>query len=120
VCGLSWPANDDLRTPGVDAAHILPWAKYDLDVVPNGLCLCKQHHWAFDHLLIGIVADGSGFRIGLTDLAARAFGDNPAALAELKRFTGAVPENRLPSNKSEWPSAEFLLRFYEDVGIAVL
>ena len=43
----------------MDAAHILPWAGYDLDVVSNGLCFCKHHHWAFDEGLI-LLSAGAG------------------------------------------------------------
>src|SRR6186997_140666 len=30
---------------GVDGAHILPWARYELNTVKNGLCLNKLCHW---------------------------------------------------------------------------
>lgn len=33
----------------VDGAHILPFAEFRDDQFDNGLSLCKNHHWAFDH-----------------------------------------------------------------------
>ena len=39
----------------LDAAHIIPDSKPKGDpIVPNGLCLCKIHHAAFDENLIGL------------------------------------------------------------------
>lgn len=44
ICGIYLPSTR-YNITGVDAAHILPWAEYDLDRVSNGLCLCRLHHW---------------------------------------------------------------------------
>lgn len=33
----------------LEAAHILPKAQDGPDLLQNGLGLCSQHHWAFDH-----------------------------------------------------------------------
>ena len=52
LCGLHLPRTSVNASAGVDAAHILPWADYDLDHVCNGICLCKHHHWAFDEGLL--------------------------------------------------------------------
>jgi putative restriction endonuclease len=42
----------------LDAAHIIPDKQERGDaVVPNGLALCKIHHAAFDHNIIGITPD---------------------------------------------------------------
>ena len=42
----------------LDAAHIIPDAdKAGVPEVPNGLCLCKIHHAAFDQNIIGITPD---------------------------------------------------------------
>lgn len=32
----------------VDGAHIKPFSKFYDDRISNGICLCKNHHWAFD------------------------------------------------------------------------
>lgn len=115
VCGLKLAASD-LRIPGVDAAHILPWADYDLDVVENGLCLCKLHHWAFDQLLLAVVPDtADNYRIVLTPLACEIFKQNKDALDELRKHEGTVRIERLPSDRNLWPRAAFLKKFYEGV-----
>ncbi|MGF1576575.1 MAG: HNH endonuclease [Cyanophyceae cyanobacterium] len=41
----------------VDAAHIKPFAEFRDDRLDNGLSLCKNHHWAFDHGWFGIDDD---------------------------------------------------------------
>ena len=42
----------------LDAAHIVPDARPEgTPVVPNGLCLCKIHHAAFDQNIIGVSPD---------------------------------------------------------------
>ncbi|MCH1867429.1 HNH endonuclease [Nocardioides sp. CFH 31398] len=55
-CSVCRLAHDEL----LDAAHILPDSHPDgLPVVPNGLSLCKIHHAAFDHGILGIRPDYS-------------------------------------------------------------
>lgn len=41
----------------VDGAHIKPFARFKDDSYTNGLSLCKNHHWAFDHGWFGIDND---------------------------------------------------------------
>lgn len=36
----------------VDAAHLVPFAATQDDRPHNGICLCKNHHWAMDNRLI--------------------------------------------------------------------
>src|SRR3569833_688062 len=43
--------------PEVQAAHIYPKRLNGRDVVQNGLCLCRGHHWAFDVGWVGISDD---------------------------------------------------------------
>ncbi|WP_118839026.1 HNH endonuclease [Salinibacter ruber] len=47
VCGVEAYGPGDGSTV-VDAAHIYPKSEGGADDLRNGLCLCKQHHWAFD------------------------------------------------------------------------
>ena len=54
ICGLQLPKIGNGRS-GIEAAHILPWAEFDMDIVPNGLALCRNHHWAFDNRVLSIV-----------------------------------------------------------------
>lgn len=41
----------------VDGSHILPFSMFRDDSYDNGLSLCKNHHWAFDHGWFGISDD---------------------------------------------------------------
>lgn len=119
VCGVHWPKSDACRVPGVDAAHILPWADYDLDIVGNGLCLCKLHHWAFDQMLISVAPDGSDYRVTVTDVAIRALQQSPAALAQLKALEGVIPHDRLPEDHASWPKIQLLEKLQEDMELKV-
>ncbi|MSR07359.1 MAG: hypothetical protein EXR93_09890 [Gemmatimonadetes bacterium] len=68
----------------LDAAHIIPdREEHGLAEVPNGLCLCKIHHTAYDVNIVGVDADyrihvredvleehdGPMFRHGLQEMA---------------------------------------------------
>jgi len=115
VSGIRFPKNEYCRVPGVDSAHILPWAQYDLDKVCNGLCLSKHFHWAFDQGLIAIRYNGDipGYIVEVTDLANDAFSNEPAALAQLKAVEGRIPPDRLPKSQDDWPRPEYLEMLYE-------
>jgi putative restriction endonuclease len=41
----------------LDGAHIQPFAEFRGDRFVNGLALCKNHHWAFDHGWFGVDDD---------------------------------------------------------------
>ena len=41
----------------VDGAHIMPFSEFHNDLFVNGIALCKNHHWAFDHGWFGIDDD---------------------------------------------------------------
>ncbi len=110
VCGLHLPVTCMNASPGVDAAHILPWAEFDLDIVSNGLCLCKLHHWAFDEGLIGFFEEAGVYRIemlpGVEDSITH---ECPAfAIASLQGICGIIPSHRLPNDSQQRPSPKFL------------
>ncbi|HAG80002.1 MAG TPA: HNH endonuclease [Cyanobacteria bacterium UBA12227] len=46
-CGLK--VRKKINQNIVDGAHIKPFAKFYDSRINNGLSLCKNHHWAFDH-----------------------------------------------------------------------
>lgn len=115
VCGLHLPQTPFSANPGVDAAHILPWAEYEADQVSNGLCLCKTHHWAFDEGLIVISAKGGEYFIEVPkevkDGLATAV---PAfSLKDLEAHVGKIPAARLPLKSSQRPSPKFLKKLRE-------
>jgi len=110
VCGIRLPVNSHCRVPGVDSAHILPWATYDMELTSNGLCLCKMHHWAFDQRLIVITFENGQYSTTLTDRAREAFGSE--AIATLETVTGPIPQSRLPKSPEHWPRPQFLAELY--------
>lgn len=115
VCGIRLPASSHCRVPGVDSAHILPWASHDMDNhIGNGLCLCRMHHWAFDEQLIAITHENGEYRVSVTERARAAF--DAEALQFLKAHTGVIPRTRLPTNPEHWPRPQFLREFYEMCG----
>lgn len=119
-CGLRLPTSVDVRLPGVDAAHIVPWSQFDADVVGNGVCLCKLHHWAFDQYLLAIQHDAiSGYSIKVTQRALAAFQDNPLVMANLNAVAGPIATNRLPDNPSDWPRPQFLNELYNELRIDI-
>jgi hypothetical protein len=114
VCGVRLPPTAFNQTAGVEAAHILPWAEYDLDHPSNGLCLCKQHHWAFDEALLVIEWDGGAYQVVIPD-------EVVVGLQAIERFSvevitnaaGPVPLSRLPVDRHFWPNPAFLTRLYQ-------
>ncbi|MDX2154021.1 MAG: HNH endonuclease [Bryobacteraceae bacterium] len=110
VCGLHLPPTSVNASAGVDAAHILPWADYDLDHVCNGICLCKHHHWAFDEGLLVFQAEGDGLRVEVpVALAERIAAENAAfSLESLRAYEGVIPQNRLPQRAQDRPDPRYL------------
>lgn len=116
-CGLRL-VSEDVRVPGIDAAHILAWAHYEGDVVNNGICLCKLHHWAFDQYLLALKYDATiGYSIVVTQLALDAFAGNAPVLNSLRAVAGPIAASRLPVDPDDWPRPQFLSQLYEDMGI---
>lgn len=119
-CGLRLPTSDSVRLPGVDAAHIVPWSQFDADIVGNGLCLCKLHHWAFDQYLLAVRYDNAtGYSVVVTGTALAAFANEPAVLASLQAVAGPIPHARLPHSQADWPRPQFLSQLYEELRVDV-
>lgn len=119
-CGLRLPKTPFATSPGVDAAHILPWAEYDLDHVSNGVCCCKLHHWAFDEGLLVLRWDvGSGrYLVEVpAEVAQRLRAQHPEFdIDEFVRLAGPVPESRLPAQAQDRPNPECLDLLNESEG----
>lgn len=117
-CGICLPrAETVVASPGVDSAHILPWADYDLDHVANGVCCCKLHHWAFDEGLLVLrwesergqyVVEVPAEKVRLLRRRYPRFD-----VDELLRIAGPVPDSRLPARRQDRPNPECLARLYE-------
>lgn len=113
MCGNRFPPSS-YNAAGVDAAHILPWATYDLDEIPNGVALCKLHHWAFDEKLLLIVYEGGTYYVRLSPDAESALAGVDFSLDTLRAVEGPVTAERLPAHFSEWPSPNFLARWQSE------
>jgi hypothetical protein len=111
-CGFTALDVPGLARSGVDAAHILPWGQYDLDVVQNGLLLCKRDHWAFDaHVLLLSFQEGR-YLVRLSPLYEDKIIDQ-ATLDALNEAVGEIPDGRLPPNRAEWPDPVLIEALYE-------
>lgn len=85
----------------VDGAHIKPFSEFRDDRFVNGLALCKNHHWAFDHGWFGIDDD---YRILIPQ---ERFMEEPAVESrEMVAFRGEKIE--LPREERFMPSLEGL------------
>lgn len=108
--GERFPRLAGLDSAGVDGAHILPWSSHQLNSVPNGICLCKQCHWGFDNGLLKLAFDSTASAYVLS------IPKGIKAVAKVANFdlqpflnnSGKVPSNRLPKNRSLWPSPAYL------------
>ncbi len=117
ACGAHYPRTSFNRVAGVDGAHILPWADYDLDQTSNGLCLCRTHHWAFDEGLLTIRWSNRDERYhidvpeearSIIELEAPEF-----SIDELMAVSGPVPDDRLPTDHSSRPNSQYLKMLYD-------
>ena len=111
-CGVQLPSIKGQVAAGCQAAHILPYAEYDLDQVTNGLCLCPTHHWAFDQFLLAVDIVGESYVVRVTDRCIRLL--PPDATAVLRQVAGPIPSNRLPKHLQDRPNPKFLRRLYDD------
>lgn len=113
-CGVRL-SNIDGVISGIDAAHILAWGTYEIDVISNGIALCKNHHWAFDAaLMVPVVADGV-HKVRFTSLAERLDLDS---IAMLGHDGMVIPDERLPGDLKLRPSPTYLARLYDDLVLA--
>lgn len=113
--GMRLPKTPETGSSGVDAAHILPWAKYDLNSVSNGLCLSKLCHWAFDAGILQLIYDGptSSYGIALSAAALDAESAGILKLNGLKDIQGIVSTSLLPKDNANWPNPSFLKVYNE-------
>lgn len=91
----------------LDAAHIIPDSQGGRPVVPNGLAMCKIHHAAFDHDLMGIRPD-SVVEVRRDVLEER---DGPMLRHGIQELHGRAL--LMPSRKEWRPSVDALETRYE-------
>ncbi len=108
--GQKLPRTEATSTAGVDAAHILPWSRYDLDAAKNGLCLNKQCHWAFDEGLFRLTFDEAEhiYVISIPSPVRLAAANAHFDIASFDAIVGPIPRERLPTNENLWPSSQYL------------
>ncbi len=106
--GKRLPRTDATATVGVDAAHILPWSRYDLDATANGICLSKECHWAFDAGLFRLSFNASGYVLSIPAAVPPAARKANFDLGHFTALAGAIPRNRLPADQAVWPSKHYV------------
>ena len=113
--GMRLPKTALTGSSGVDAAHILPWAEYNLNAISNGLCLSKLCHWAFDAGIIRLEFDASSskYEIHLSAAALAAESEGLLNLDRLKDIQGVVSSSLLPKDNDNWPDPSFLKVYNE-------
>jgi hypothetical protein len=116
VSGDALPKLPHTTSPGVDGAHILPWARYDLNSLRNGICLNKLCHWAFDAGVIRIDGDPAGGYYASIPQRVREEGlPMGMSLDYFSSLEGQIPEERLPALEAEWPSPLYLERLNAEI-----
>jgi hypothetical protein len=110
ISGLRLPKTDNNPRAGVDAAHILPWSRYDLDRPENGICLSKQCHWAFDEGILRLKYDESikNYVVFIPNDFKAAAHRAAFDVATFSAFEGPVPKARLPRDCKYWPAKTYL------------
>lgn len=113
ITGHRLPYVESLGAPGVDSAHILPWAEYDLNLVTNGICLSKHCHWAFDAGVLRLDYDESikKYLVSIGPAAKKAHDDALIDLSPFISLVGEIPQPRLPIDIASWPNPSFLELF---------
>jgi hypothetical protein len=108
--GERLPRTDATRSAGVDAAHILPWSRFDLDSTMNGLCLNKQSHWAFDVGLFRLHFDAreNVYVVSIPNEVRTAGTRANFDLESFEALAGPIARDRLPANEALWPSPQYL------------
>lgn len=117
--GMRLPKTPATGSSGVDAAHILPWAEYNLNAISNGLCLSKLCHWAFDAgiLLLNYDTPTSSYGIALSAAALEAESAGLLKLDGLKDIQGIVSTSLLPKDSANWPNPSFLKVYNEALNL---
>jgi len=109
--GNCLPSTPLTGTPGVDAAHILPWATHNINDVQNGICLDKLCHWAFDSGILRLDFDASTNDYLLSVPTAIKRQQSFMDLTPFLALEGPIPKSRLPHDHNKWPDPAFINQF---------
>jgi hypothetical protein len=84
----------------VEAAHVVPKAIGGPDELSNAICLCPNHHWAFDRGLVGFDSDGV---VRVAEIARRSTGKIVGLFKGIEGRTANCPRNvALPHAALRW------------------
>jgi hypothetical protein len=110
VSSHRYPKLDSAVSAAVDGAHILPYRRYDLNEVVNGLCLCKICHWAFDNGVIRIDYRKTRrqYVMSIPKAVRREARANRFDLSFFEQYEGPLARARLPQAEALWPSPRYL------------
>jgi hypothetical protein len=113
--GQRLPKLESTQSPGVDAAHILPWATHGINSVSNGICLSKQSHWAFDAGVVKLSFDRSSnqYVISIPNAVSTEAAEIGFSLEAYQAMEGAIPRERLPDNPNLYPNPNFIDAYNE-------
>ncbi len=100
---------------GVDGAHILPWARYELNTVKNGLCLNKLCHWAFDAGVLRLDFDAGDYVISVPDRVKEEGVPAGMTLNYFEQLQGAIAPDRLPGNPADHPAPTYLAQLNTEI-----
>jgi hypothetical protein len=108
--GVRLPKLSITYTPGVDAAHILPWSRYEMNHVSNGICLSKLFHWAFDNGIVRLdfLPLTGRYELSIPEVARDAAHHGGMDLDPLLPHIGVLPAERFPARAAFRPKKEFL------------
>lgn len=111
VSGARLPRLPSTGSPGVEGAHILPWSRYDLNSLRNGICLDKLCHWAFDAGVMRIDYQDDAYVVSIPNQVNIDAGPNGMDLSYFESFVGPIPVDRFPPNPAHHPSPAYLREF---------
>jgi hypothetical protein len=115
VSGSRLPKLSSTLSPGVEGAHILPWARYELNTVKNGICLSKLCHWAFDAGVIRIDYDEGAYMVSIPEEVSTGAVPANMDLTYFEKFVGPISDERLPADSAHLPSPDYLARLNEEM-----
>lgn len=118
ISGYRLPKTDFTGASGVDAAHILPWAEYNINSIQNGICLNKLAHWAFDAGIIKISPQPNDqYIVSITNTALHAEQIGQIDLEIFRPYEGNISSSLLPKDKASWPDSSFLRVYNEALNL---
>lgn len=106
--GMRYPKSSIIKTPGVDAAHILPWAEHRLNDITNGICLNKVCHWAFDQGILKLDWIDESYVLSVPKMIEEHLLGIGFDLDYFVSLCGIIDRKNFPSNAKYWPSPEFI------------